>query len=107
MRFHLFAGAVAVMVFVTGSHASAAEIVVTQKDKAFDKDSVTLNKGDSIKFVNADKIAHNIHSRSPGDKFDLGKQSPGESSSRVFEKDGTFKVRCVIHPKMKLVVTVK
>ena len=106
MRFQLSAGVMAFAIFVTGATA-AAEYVVTQKDKSFDKDSLTLNKGDSIKFVNADKIAHNIHSRSPGDKFDLGKQNPGESTSRTFEKDGTFKVRCVIHPKMKLLVTVK
>ena len=107
-RTSLFSGlSVAIVVAMASvSAAMAAEVVLTQKDKAFDKSEITLNKGDSIKFVNADTIAHNVHSRS-GEKFDLGVQKPGDSSSHTFASDGTFKVRCAIHPKMKVEVTVK
>lgn len=105
MRVTLFATAAAALL-ITGA-AQAGETTVTQKAKQFDTKSVTISKGDTIKFVNADSIGHNIHSRSKADKFDLGLQKPGTETSRVFAKDGTFKVRCVIHPKMKLVVKVQ
>jgi len=86
--------------------ANAAEVVVTQSDKKFDKKSLDLSVGDTIKFVNADKMGHNINSKG-GDDFDLGLQKPGTELSRKFAKAGNFKLRCTIHPKMKLKVTVK
>ena len=60
----------------------------------------------SIKFVNADKMGHNINSKG-ADSFDLGLQKPGADMSRKFAKAGKYKLRCTIHPKMKLKVTVK
>lgn len=86
--------------------ANAAEVVITQKGKKFDKKKVSISAGDTIKFVNADKMGHNIHSKG-GDSFDLGLQKPGTEMSRKFAKAGKFKLRCTIHPKMKLKVTVK
>ncbi len=85
--------------------ANAAEVVVNQSDKKFDTKKVDIKVGDSVKFVNSDKITHNIYS-SKGLKFDLGAQEPGASSSKVFDKAGNFKVRCAIHPRMKLTVNV-
>ena len=98
--------AAAVMIFISGGAVKAAEHVVTQKTKKFDTKKLSINKGDSVKFVNADSITHNVHSRSPGGKFDLGAQKPGTASSRTFDKAGKFKIRCAIHPKMKVTITV-
>ena len=98
--------ATAGLIFLAGSVAHAAEHVVTQKSKKFDQKTITIGKGDSVKFVNNDSITHNVHSRSAPDKFDLGAQKPGTASSHVFDKAGKFKVRCAIHPKMKVTVTV-
>jgi len=106
MKIRIIASIATVLMVAFGAAASAAEVTVIQKDKKFDKKAVTINKGDSIKIVNEDSIAHNIHSRGAG-KFDLGVQKSGTSSSHVFASDGTFKIRCAIHPKMKLKVTVK
>lgn len=106
MTFKTLASAAAIMVLASGTMAQAAEVVVTQKAKKFDKKKVEISKGDSIKFVNADSIAHNVHSRGAG-KFDLGVQKPGSSSSQTFAAAGKYKIRCAIHPKMKLKVTVK
>lgn len=106
MKLNILTCAAAALLIASGTAASAAEVVITQKAKKFDKKKVTISKGDSIKFVNSDSIAHNIHSRGAG-KFDLGAQKPGTSMSHVFAADGTFKIRCAIHPKMKLKVTVK
>ncbi|MBK19469.1 MAG: hypothetical protein CMM52_11605 [Rhodospirillaceae bacterium] len=106
MRSKTFASAVAMLFVVAGVTPANAEIVITQKAKKFDKKRIEIKKGDSVKFINADSIAHNIHSRSRGNKFDLGVSKPGTSVSKVFDKNGKFKVRCAIHPKMKLTVKV-
>jgi plastocyanin len=38
---------------------------------------------------------------------DKGLQKPGETINQLFDKSGKFVVRCSIHPKMKMTVTVK
>jgi len=86
--------------------ANAAEVVITQKGKKFDKKKLAISVGDTIKFVNADKMRHNINSKG-ADSFDLGLQKPGADMSRKFAKAGKYKLRCTIHSKMKLNVTVK
>ena len=35
------------------------------------------------------------------------RQAPGGSSKVPFDKEGVAEVRCSIHPKMKLIITVK
>ena len=106
MRFRIITPAAAVLVIAWGSIAAAGEVVITQKSKKFDNTAVTIKKGGSIRFVNADTVSHSVYSDSPGAKFDLGVQKPGTSSSYIFAKDGTFKVRCIIHSRMKVTVTV-
>jgi plastocyanin len=96
----------AVLILVSGGAANSAEHVLTQKAKKFDQKKMAIKKGDSIKFINSDSITHNIHSRSAPDKFDLGAQAPGTESKHTFDKAGKFKVRCAIHPKMKVTVKV-
>jgi plastocyanin len=87
--------------------AHATEVVIDQHDKQFSETSVTINVGDSVKFVNQDDIVHDVHSETEGYEFDLGAQKPGSETSYTFDKPGNVKVRCAIHPKMKLDVTVE
>ena len=87
--------------------AIAEEIVVTQEDKAFSEKEVTIKSGDSIKFANNDSVTHNVYSRSKANKFDSGAQAPNESMTQVFSSPGKVKVRCAIHPRMKLTVNVE
>ena len=100
MKFKILAVAAATMVLATGTMAQAAEVVITQKAKKFDKKNVAISKGDSIKFVNADSIAHNIHATGAS-KFDIGVPKPGTSNSQTFAAAGKYKIRCAIHPKMR------
>ena len=95
------------VLLASSSSAMAGEIVINQVKKKFDQKKVSISKGDSIKFVNKDKVAHNIYSKSAGRKFDSGVQKPGDTSVFTFSKDGTFKVWCAIHPKMKLKLKVQ
>ncbi len=86
--------------------AQAETHTVTQSDKQFDPKSITIKVGDEITFVNKDRVAHNVYSKTKGSQFDLKVQNPGTSNTVTFEQMGTVKVRCAIHPKMKLTVSV-
>lgn len=106
MKLNHFVWVAAGLILVSGGAVNAAEHVLTQKAKKFDQKKMAISKGDTVKFVNSDSITHNVHSRSAPDKFDLGAQKPGTAATHVFDKAGKFKVRCAIHPKMKVTVTV-
>ncbi|HEY3741071.1 MAG TPA: plastocyanin/azurin family copper-binding protein [Bryobacteraceae bacterium] len=83
------------------------EHLVIQKDRAFSVTELTIKPGESVVFWNADEVPHNVFSNSNGMQFDIRRQAPGESSTVPFPKEGVAEVRCAIHPKMKLIVTVK
>ncbi len=85
----------------------AGEHTVSQSEKQFSQEQITIKAGDTILFKNEDSVAHNLFSRSDGFKFNLKKQEPGTENAIPFESAGTAEVRCAIHPKMKLVVTVE
>lgn len=85
----------------------AKDHVVTQKNKLFSTEELNVTAGDSVIFKNDDDTSHNVFSSSEGMKFNLGIQKQGAESSQKFDKPGTYEVRCAIHPKMKLKVTVK
>jgi plastocyanin len=86
---------------------AAATITVAQRGLVFDRASVALNKGDRIVFTNQDDVIHNIHIFGPGDEKDLGVQKPGATLTYVFDKSGSYMVRCNIHPSVRLAVTAK
>src|ERR1700733_4407415 len=80
---------------------------INQKGRAFSQTEITIKPGDTIVFKNSDDVTHNVFSVSPGMEFDIRRQAPGASSTVPFGKEGVAEVRCSIHPKMKLIVTVK
>lgn len=95
------------LLLVMALPSQAAEVTVLQKDKAFAEKEITIKAGDTINFVNEDDITHNVYSRSKGNKFDVGAQRPGTSVTQSFPQAGKAKVRCAIHPKMKMTVHVE
>lgn len=80
---------------------------ITQSDKMFSQMDIKIKVGDTLTFVNADEVTHNVYSVTPGMGFDLQRQAPGASSKVPFAKEGTAEVQCSIHPKMKLLVHVQ
>lgn len=92
---------------LTAAQASAADVTVTQENKAFSEKEMTIKAGDSVTFVNNDTVTHNVYSRSKGNKFDTGGQAPSASMTRAFSSPGKVKVRCAIHPRMKLTINVE
>jgi len=85
---------------------AGAEYTVSQKGKKFRPAEIGINVGDSITFVNDDKTRHNVYSKSAGLEFKIKKQKPGDRNTITFGRAGRAEVRCAIHPKMKLVITV-
>lgn len=92
---------------ITASVALAADTTITQKDREFSQSTASIKPGDTVTFKNVDSVTHNVFSNSPGLEFDIRRQAPGGSSTVPFPKEGEVEVRCSIHPKMKLIITVK
>jgi plastocyanin len=104
-----FAGGilVATNLLVLASPVLADEYRIIQKNRKFSEKKLTIKAGDTITFVNGDKISHNIYSKSKINVFNIGVQRAGKSHSVTFSGLGKVKVRCAIHPRMKLTVIVE
>jgi plastocyanin len=100
---------IAVLVMAGGAvTAWAKEVAVTQSNTSFNMDNLTVNAGDTIVFENKDNKTHNIQVvSSDGSVDDKGLQKPGQDVKTTLTAKGEYKIRCAIHPKMKMVVTVK
>jgi plastocyanin len=85
----------------------AEEFMISQKKKRFTPKEVVAKVGDSIRFINDDRYAHNLFSESAGMELDVRKQMPGDTYTVKLNKRGKFEVRCVIHPRMKMTIQVK
>lgn len=90
------------------STAAIAATTITQKDKTFSEERVTVKAGDKIKFVNDDSVTHNLTVKAPNGATKPGiQQKPGDEVELAFDDVGVSEVRCLIHPKMKMSVEVK
>lgn len=83
------------------------EHFVNQKDKTFSTKEIKAKVGDKITFYNDDNVTHNVFSRSGGNKFTVPLQKPKQHHSIELKEAGKCEVRCAIHPRMKLVITVE
>lgn len=87
---------------------SASTTTIEQSGQQFSEKSLALQRGDSVTFANHDDVTHNIGVVDADDEVvDLGLQKPGQSLTYEFDKAGRFKVRCSIHPSMKMTINAK
>jgi plastocyanin len=100
-----FASVFAVLAATAVVFADAQTIV--QSGRAFHPDQVTISAGTTLHFTNQDEFIHQIYVKSDTLNVDTDEKAPGESVDIKFPTRGTFEVHCHIHPKMRLVVTVK
>jgi plastocyanin len=101
--------AIAVLMGLIVSVPAATTITVLQRGLALNMASISLTKGDRLNFTNDDDVIHNIHIFGPGseENVDLGLQKPGKLLTFKFDKPGAYRVRCNIHPSVKMAVAVK
>jgi plastocyanin len=86
---------------------AAGPVVVNQIRRAFSVRDIHIQKGETIRFNNIDEFLHQLYIDSRTFKFSSPEQSPGQVVDVTFPTAGTFEVRCEIHPKMLLNVTVE
>ena len=95
----------------TGYAALAATSTIIQSGQTFSETDLSVKVGDHVKFLNQDDVNHNILVQSgddDDDAKDVGVQAPGSPPLDVaFDHAGKFKIRCHIHPTMKLTVLVQ
>jgi plastocyanin len=108
MPFRL-AAAIAFLAGIVVAVEAATTITVGQRGLVFTQNSASLARGDRIIFTNEDDVIHNINVFGPGndDSTDLGLQKPGATLTYRFDKAGAYRVRCNIHPSVRMAVTVK
>ena len=80
-------------------------VIVTQEHRRFSVDTLTISRGDVVRFLNADEFLHQIYVKALGFSTAAGEE-PGQHVDVAFPTSGTFEVRCEIHPKMLMTVTV-
>ena len=85
---------------------AAESFLVTQSGRAFSMRTISVKRGDTIHFTNADEFLHQIYVKSPTFNFASDEQDTGQTVDIRFPESGTFQVRCEIHPKMLLTVKV-
>jgi plastocyanin len=96
-------GATAACFVAAGALAAGEPIIVSQKGREFLPKELTVDKGDTVRFVNDDgQLLHHAYIKSDSFSFDSGDQQPGTSTDVVMTTSGEFLVLCGIHPKMKL-----
>ena len=93
-------------VLATGAFA-ATTITISQQNRAFATSAVQVGRADTIHFTNEDEFTHQIYVDAPAMTFESDEQEPGQAVDIRFPTAGVFQVRCHIHPKMLLTVTVK
>ena len=84
---------------------AAVDHTISQKGKVFSEKKLELSVGQTVNFINDDAVKHNIIVKKL--EFNGGIAEPGEETKVTFDQAGKFKVRCGIHPKMKMTVQVK
>ena len=84
---------------------AAATHKIGQKGKQFSESEIAIAAGDTVVFDNNDDVKHNIVIAKM--RFNTGIQEPGGIHELVFDKPGSYSVRCGLHPKMKLIVNVQ
>jgi|SRR5215467_9244096 len=102
-----FAGLILVLIFSTGTFAAekAPAKQITIDNFSFEHD-VTVAAGTRVTWVNHDDIPHTVVSEDLT-TFRSKPLDTDDTFSFTFEKAGTYKYFCSIHPKMTATVVVQ
>jgi len=114
MRGELIRTVLAVAVATTLSSGFAYQVLadagptVSQKERTFQPHQLLVARGEIVHIINDDgELIHHAYVGTEAFSFDSGEQEPGSVTNVRFNAPGTYTVRCRIHPKMSLVVTVR
>lgn len=85
----------------TGGGTGGGTTVVLN-NLAFNPSSLQVSVGATVTFRNDDQVPHHIVVGND----DLGEQQPGTTKTWKAPSDGTYAMKCLIHPEMKGTITV-
>lgn len=74
--------------------------IMDQRNQTYRPHVLAIVRGTTVKFVNSDRVAHNVFSLSPTKSFDLGKIAPSAFGLMTFEKPGVVEILCGFHSRM-------
>ena len=103
--------AVAAAALVVGSVKAAdvpaaATVQINIFNYKFDPATVTVPMGTTVTWTNKDEIPHSVASSDKSFKGSGGLDT-GDSYSNTFDKPGTYKYYCTLHPFMTGVIVVQ
>ncbi|HET7814537.1 MAG TPA: cupredoxin family copper-binding protein [Candidatus Baltobacteraceae bacterium] len=78
--------------------------VVTIANFAFAPATLTVRAGTTVRFVNNDSEAHTVTAKNG---FNSGGLDTGDSWSHRFDRPGTYRYFCALHPYMKGTIVVR
>lgn len=87
--------------------STRAAATVSQKERTFSPGEITIGVHRYITILNDDTIAHHAYCHSEGMKYTSGAMAPGNQVNIMFDRPGTYEVRCAVHPQMLLTVKVE
>ena len=91
----------------SGCRAADPVVVVSQRDRQFTASSIVVPLGGVLRVENDDEFIHQIYINAPIMTYESDEQEPGRTVNIRLTKPGTFEVRCHIHPRMLMQVTVR
>jgi plastocyanin len=74
-------------------------VAMDQKNMRFVPHVLVVAKGDTVKYLNHDGVAHNVYSPD-GDAYNLGSFKTNEERTHTFAQEGAYSQLCSIHPEM-------
>jgi plastocyanin len=87
--------------------AFAATKTVRVDDDFFSPRTVTVKKNDTIRWRWVGENPHNVKSTSGPAKINSGAPKVRDTYSKKMTRKGTYKVVCVVHPKMTGTIRVR
>jgi len=99
------AAAAATLPALAATSARAATHTVTIKNMAFSPENLTIAAGDTVTWVNEDRMRHSAWDDA-GNTFDTGLLGRGDSASLTFNSPGTINYRCRPHRNMRGTITI-
>lgn len=81
--------------------SAPVEKTIRQENIQFHPDFLIVPAGTTLRFENHDDEIHNIHSKSPQNRFDTGAHLPGTVKKVTLKNPGAVPIRCRTHPTMR------
>jgi plastocyanin len=73
----------------------------------FQPPRLTVKSGTKVTWVNRDDVPHTATSTAKPKRFDSGTLDTDQRFTHVFDKPGTYKYFCAVHPHMTATIIVK